>query len=363
MAGDLPSHSLSALRTPPAQSQALNPIYRFKKLKSSTKTISQQKKETTMTEIFNTQCGLAAKRCLSSGIIFAAVMTLVSPDAMAVLPAINLGSAARFAVLSATTVTSTGATVVNGNLGISPGTAVSGSPTVNGTMHLGDPIAAQAQSDLTVAYNDAAGRTGGAAVSGNLGGLTLAPGVYKSTSSLEITSGDLTLDAQGNPNAIFIFQMPTTFITTVGRKVILIGGATPCHIFWQVGSSATLGANSIIKGSILAYTSITLNTGASLEGRALAQHGAVALDANSITAIPNGAPVPPSFGPITRARGGAVTLIITNTPCQTFTLQISTNLKSWTTLTTLTPGASPYAFADTTAPGQARRFYRAMYEQ
>src|SRR5437588_6278091 len=217
------------------------------------------------------------------GLAFGFAVLFACHNAIAIQPMVALGSAGKFAVLAATTVTSTGATTVNGNLGVSPGTTVTGSPTVNGTMHLGDPTAAQAQGDLTTAYNEAAGRPGGAAVSGNLGGLTLFPGLYTSTSSLEITSGDLTLDAQGDANAVFIFQMPTTFITTVGRKVILSGGATACHVFWQVGSSATFGASSIIKGNVLAYTSITLNTGATLDGRVLAQHGGVALDDNSIT--------------------------------------------------------------------------------
>jgi hypothetical protein len=290
-------------------------------------------------------------------------LLFTAQHASALQSPVQLGSAAKFTVLAATTVTSTGGTTVNGNLGVSPGTTVTGSPTVSGTLHLGDPIAGQAQGDLTTAYNDLAGRPGGSAVSGNLGGLTLSPGLYTSTSSLEITSGDLTLDAQGDPNALFIFQIPTTFITSVGRSVTLAGGATPCHVFWQVGSSATLGANSLIKGNILAYTSITLNTGASLEGRALAQHGAVALDDNSIASIPNGPPVPPSFGPISATLAGVVTLLITNTPCQDLTLQISTNLANWNTLTTLTPGASPYAFIDTTAAGKPTRFYRAVYEQ
>ena len=199
-------------------------------------------------------------------------------------------------------------------------------------------------------------------MSGNLGGLTLTPGLYTSTSSLEITSGDLTLDAQGDANAVSIFQMPTTFITTVGRKVILSGGATACHVFWQVGSSATLGGSSVIKGNILAYTSITLNTGASLDGRALAQNGAVALDDNSVAAIPSGPPVPPSFGSISRSPDGPVTLVITNTPCLGLTLKISSDLTSWTTLATLMPGASPYVFTDTTTSGEAKRFYRAVYE-
>src|SRR5580765_4970105 len=139
-----------------------------------------------------------------------------SQDAMALQAPVVLGAAAKFAVLAATTVTSSGATTVNGNLGVSPGTTVTGSPTVNGSLHLGDPTAAQAQGDLTIAYNNAAGRLGGATVSGNLGGLTFFPGLYTSTSSLEITSGNLTLDAQGDANAVFIFQMPSTFITTVG---------------------------------------------------------------------------------------------------------------------------------------------------
>jgi hypothetical protein len=158
---------------------------------------------------------------------------------------------------------------------------------VNGTLHLGDPAAAAAQGALTTAYNDAAGRTVGAVTTaGNLGGQTLAPGLYKSTTSLEISSGDLTLDALGDPNAVWIFQMASTLVTTTGRQVILSGGAQAANIYWQVGSSATIGANSVFKGTILASESVTMNTGATLEGRALARVGAVALDSNTIT-VPN----------------------------------------------------------------------------
>jgi hypothetical protein len=197
---------------------------------------------------------------------------------------VALGSATTFAVLAGSTVTSTGGTTVNGDLGVSPGTTLTGAPTVNGTTHLGDPAAAQAQLDLTTAYNDAAGRTLGAVtVAGNLGGQTLAPGLYKSTSSLEISSGDLTLDAQGDANAVFIFQMGSTLTTTSGRQVILSGGAKAANIFWQVGSSATLGTTSVFKGNILALTSITVTTGAAVEGRLLARNGAVTFDANTIT--------------------------------------------------------------------------------
>jgi hypothetical protein len=197
-----------------------------------------------------------------------------------------LGSATTFAVLAGSAVTSIGATTVNGDLGVSPGTAVTGFPPglVNGTIHAGDSASAQAQLDLTTAYNDAAGRTVGAVtVAGNLGGQTLAPGLYKSTSSLEISSGDLTLDAQGDANAVFIFQMASTLTTTSGRQVILSGGAKAANIFWQVGSSATLGTTSVFKGTILADQSITLTTGATLDGRALARIAAVTMDSNTIT--------------------------------------------------------------------------------
>src|SRR5207245_4558010 len=174
--------------------------------------------------------------------------------------------------------------------GLSPGTAGTGLPpgTVNGTTHAGDPAAAQAQLALTTVYNNAAARTVGAIlVAGNLGGRTLTPGLYTSTSSLEISSGDLTLDAQGDANAVFIFQMASTLTTTSARQVILSGGAKAANVFWQVGSSATLGTGSVFKGNILALASITVTTGASVEGRLLARTGAVTLDSNIIgLAIP-----------------------------------------------------------------------------
>jgi hypothetical protein len=209
--------------------------------------------------------------------------TTVAGQGQAPVP---LGSAANFVVLAGSTVTNTGATTLTGDLGVSPGTAVTGFPpgTVTGAMHAGDPAAAQAQIDLTTAFNDAAGRTVGAVtVAGNLGGQTLTPGLYKSTSSLEISSGDLTLDAQGNADAVFIFQMASTLTTTAGRQVILSGGAKAANVVWQVGSSATLGTTSVFQGNILAAQSITLNTGATLDGRALTRIAAVALDANTIT--------------------------------------------------------------------------------
>src|SRR4029434_6964547 len=151
------------------------------------------------------------------------------------------------------------------------------------TIHAADAAAAQAQFDLTLAYYDAAGRIiDPVAVSGNLGGQTLTPRLYISPSSLEISSGDLTLDAQGDANAVFIFQIASTLTTTAGRQVILSGGAKAANAFWQVGSSATLGTTSVMKGNILALASITVTTGAAVEGRLLARTAAVTLDSNTV---------------------------------------------------------------------------------
>jgi len=196
---------------------------------------------------------------------------------------VDLGSASAFAVLAGQSVSNSGATTINGDLGIWPGNTLTGAPTVNGTTHLGDVTAQNAQGDLTAAYNGAAGRAAGSTIAGDLGGLTLAPGVRKSTSTLEITSADVTLDAGGNANAVFIFQIASSFTVDVGRQVILTGGAQPSNIFWQVGSSATLNTNCNVSGDILALTTISLGTGATLNGRALARNGSVTLLSNTIT--------------------------------------------------------------------------------
>ena len=236
---------------------------------------------TTFTATLTTGIRDLAGNALASNFVWS--FTTGTEEAQAPAP---LGSANAFAVLAGSTVTNTGPSILNGDLGVSPGTAVTGFPpgTVNGTIHAADSAAAQAKLDLTTAYNDAAGRsTSPISVSGNLGGQTLPPGLYKSTSSLAISSGDLTLDAQGDANAVFIFQMASTLTTTVGRQVILSGGAKAANVFWQVGTSATLGTNSVFQGNILADQSITLTTGATLNGRALTRIGAVALDSNAIT--------------------------------------------------------------------------------
>jgi hypothetical protein len=198
---------------------------------------------------------------------------------------VALGAADGYAVLAGPTVTNTGLTMVTGDLGTSPGTAVTGfgPGVVVGTQHAGDGVSAAAEAALTTAYNDAAGRSLCAIlVAGNLGGMTLTPGLYKSSSTLEISSGDLVLDARGDPNAVFIFQTATMLSTTSGRQVTLIGGALAANVFWQVGSSATLGTTTVFAGTIMADQSISLATGATLNGRALARIAAVTLDTNVI---------------------------------------------------------------------------------
>jgi len=211
---------------------------------------------------------------------------MVIPVQTTVQTNVSLAGTSGLAVLAGSAVTNTGATTITGDLGLSPGTSVGGFPPgiLNGTQHINDPIATQAKLDLTAAYNDCAGRTCTDIVtlSGNIGGLTLTPGLYKSTSSLAISSGDLTFDAKGNANAIFIIQIASTLTTTSGRQVILSGGALASNIFWQVGSSATFGTTSVFKGTVLAMQSITLNTGATLNGRALARTGAVVMEGNTI---------------------------------------------------------------------------------
>jgi Ice-binding-like len=216
----------------------------------------------------------------------AVAVFIASQPAVAATAPVGLGTASSFAVLAGTTVTNTGPTRISGNLGVSPGSAVTGFPpglVSNGTIHRADGVAAGAQSDLTTAYNDAAGRSPTANVPGFIGaGQTLDPGVYKASSSLEV-GGSLTLDAHGDPDAVFIFQAASTLVTGSASRIKLTGDAQACNVFWQVGSSATLGTGSHFAGSILALTSITVTTGDTVIGRALARNGAVTLDHDTFT--------------------------------------------------------------------------------
>ena len=222
---------------------------------------------------------------LVTGLLIAALLLAAAPASGAQAASVPLGTADRFAVLAGSTVTSTGPSVISGDLGVGPGTAVTGFPpgtVTGGTVHAGDVVALQAQVDLVGAYDDAAGRSSTATVSADLAGRTLTPGVYTSASSLGL-SGDLTLDAQGDPNAVFVFQAGSTLTAGSASRVLLIGGAQACNVFWKVGSSATIGSGSAFVGTVLALTSISLTSGSTLNGRALARNGAVTLDTNTIT--------------------------------------------------------------------------------
>ena len=199
---------------------------------------------------------------------------------------VNLGTAGSYAVLAGSTVTNTGSSVIHGNLGVWPGKAVTGFPpgiVVGGVIHAGDAAAAQAQRDLTTAYNAAMGMAPSATLTGqDLGGMVLTPGVYFFASSAQLT-GTLTLNDLGNPNAVFVFQIGSTLTTASGSSVIFSNSLTDKNVYWQVGSSATLGTSTSFQGNILALTSITLNSGASIGcGSALARNGAVTLDNNVI---------------------------------------------------------------------------------
>lgn len=225
-----------------------------------------------------------------------AMMMVTALGIMAAQETVGLGTSKNFAILAGSSITNIGSTTVGGtaggNIGLHPGadpypetfpgqagvTLSSGS-----TVHLYDAVAAQAKVDLVTAYNDAAGRLLAETISDNLAGKTLTAGVYKSESSIDLAvNGTLYLDGQNNPNSVFVFQAGSTLTTGTGSKVELINGAQPCHIFWQVGSSATLGVNSVFVGHILALTSITANNGAEVTGQLLARNGAVTLENNTI---------------------------------------------------------------------------------
>ncbi len=218
---------------------------------------------------------------IASGAI--ALLLMASP-AYAVGTTIDLGTAANYSVLGGQSVTNTGTSVLNRDVGVSPGSSITGFPPgiVNGDTHATDANASQAQSDLLVAYDDAAGQPQDGSIPDDLVGRTFTAGVYKASSSDGLT-GTVTLDAQGDPDAVFIFQIGSTLITAPNSKVALVNGAQSCNVFWQVGSSATLDTNTTFVGTIMALTSVTVNNGSSVAGRALARNGSVTLDTNVFT--------------------------------------------------------------------------------
>ena len=232
--------------------------------------------------------GSSAAALVLTGIIGASPAVAAQPD-----PA--LGTAKSFAVLAGSTVTNTGPSLIAGNLGVSPGTAVTGFPpglVINGVQNAANAVARGAQADLAGAWVDAAGRGPATAVAADIGGRTLKPGVYSHASGMFLT-GTVTLDAQNDPKAVFIFQAGSTLITASSSRVRLLNGAQPCNVYWQVGSSATLGTNTDFVGTVMALTSVSLKTGADVEGRVLARNGAVTLDTNTIR-LPrcNESPIP-----------------------------------------------------------------------
>lgn len=211
----------------------------------------------------------------------------VMPNQKISMNAVPLGKCSNFSILASTFVDSKGKTIIYGDLGLSPGIAVSGFPPgqLNGVLRVNDEISNQATLDLSFAYIDAERRKSRhmETLSGNIGGLTLSPGLYNSISLLEISSGDLTFDAHGDENAIFIIQISTSFASLAGTKIILINGASASNIFWQVSNSANFGSNSQMQGTFIALESITFDSGATLHGRALSRKGFISLEGNIVS--------------------------------------------------------------------------------
>jgi len=228
-------------------------------------------------------CG-ATRICRVGALLMGVACSLLFvASALGATATVGLGTAASFSVLGGSTVTNTGPTTMFGSLGLSPGSSVTGAPHVLGETHVDDAVAIGAKNALTAAYNNAASRPSNGSAGTDLSGQVFLPGVRTASSSLLLSSGSVTLDAEGNPNAVFIFQIGSTLITGSNTNVLLTGGAQACNVFWQVGSSATLGTGTSFVGTIMASATITANTAATIHGRLLASTGAVNLDTNTIT--------------------------------------------------------------------------------
>ncbi len=296
----------------------------------------------------------ALAAALALGIGGSLSLVLATPAGAATAP-VQLGTADAFAVLGGSTVTNVGSSVLTGDLGLSPGTAVTGFPPgiVNGSLHVADAVALQAQVDTTTAYNSVAGRALDQTVTADLGGQTLAPGVYDSATSLSLT-GPLMLDAGGDPSAVFILRAGSTLTTASNSSVVLLNGASACNVFWEVGSSATLGTGTAFQGTILALTSITADTGSTVTGRLLARNGAVTLDTDTVTrptclAVGSGTP---SVTPTATSGTSPVTSAPTTAPPVTPTTAAPsvTSAPSASASASASPVASPSGSASV-APG------------
>jgi hypothetical protein len=272
---------------------------------------------------------------------------------------VGLGTATSFGVLAGSAVTNTSTvldpTVVNGDLGVSPDTSITGFPSgiVNGVQHSADAEALQAQTDLVLAYDDAAGRTPVTSVATELGGTTLVPGTYAGA-TLGLT-GTVTLDAKGDPDAVFVIKSNETLITAEGSAVSLIGNANPCNVYWVVGSSATFGVNSDFVGTTMAMASITATTGADFEGRLLARTGAVTLDTNTITrpvcdTLPAGSTTTaaPTTTEAPTTTAAPTTTSTTEAPTTTSTTEAPTTTSSVLSTTTVAPTTTSSVLSTTT---------------
>jgi len=263
---------------------------------------------------------LNKKKFISLLVVLSLGVMMVAPTtSMAAQPTVNLGTTSTFVVLAGSTITNTGTTTINGStgadVGLSPGTVFSGreSVTISGAVHLADAVAIKAKDDLVTAYNDAAGRTPVTTIPSELGGTTLKPGTYDSADGTFQITGKLTLDAQGDPDGVFVFKTASTLKTASASNVNLINSARFCRTFWKVGSSATLGTNSHFVGHIFAMESITATTGATVQGQLMARTGAVTLDNNTIT---NGLC---TTTPVTSPATGAATEVTTGVVKKTVT--------------------------------------------
>ncbi len=310
-----------------------------------------------------------------------AVLLMFPDPALGVEP-VDLGAAAPFTILAGAAITTTGGGIINGDVGASPisGSAIAlTAEQVNGTIYSVDASGppgstvdagylTTAKGALTAAYNDAAGRTpipsgtflnpGIPGNPGEMGGMTLVPGVYKFTSTAYITGGDLTL--AGGPDDVWIFQIASDLQVGTGAKVILTGGALPRNIFWQVGTSAVIETFAVFKGIIMADQSITMKSSSTMDGKALAFSAGVTFNGTVGTLPP---PATPYFTAISRTVPGEVTVTLETTPYFPLTLETSLDMSagSWEPVITVTPTTTPWTYkhpaAGATGP---KRFYRAF---